>query len=51
VREHPEADVSVAEVAAVLEEEAEAAGAELACPDSPVDRETQRVFDEPAAER
>ena len=35
VREHPEADVSVAEVAAVLEEEAEAAGAEVALSDSP----------------
>jgi hypothetical protein len=43
VREHPEADVSVAEVAAVLEEEAEAAGAEVAQPDSPADRETRRV--------
>ena len=43
VREHPKADVSVSEVAAVLEEEAEAAGAEVAQSDSQADRETRRI--------
>ena len=51
VREHPEADVSVAEVAAVLEEEAEAAGAEVAQSELPGRPRNTEGFDEPGAER
>ena len=50
VHEHPEAELPVNVVAEVLEEEAEAASAEVAHSGSPSDQQTLRVPYEPGAE-